>query len=186
MSVVTVAGGSTKDWQTLQVSPKVRLSVVCDATDPTALPCRSTGYQPITFSIKPHARIIWDVAFSPLFPTATASEDMLFVTGSRDKTAKVWRRPDANKSDVWENVKVLKFDEGVTSVDFYSGVSESRCGFSSCPPSLSDRDVPDAKRSSSFCRLVLAVGLESGHIHLFTAPVSDASDWTPVLTLEPA
>lgn len=112
---------------------------------------------------------------------------MLFVTGSRDKTAKVWRRPDASKSDVWEYVKVLKFDEGVTSVDFYSGVSDSRCGLSSMSfvPVRTKRSL-NAVASSFLCRLILAVGLESGHIHLFTAPVSDASAWTPVLTLEPA
>lgn len=87
----------------------------------------STGYQPLTFNIKPHARIIWDVAFSPLFPTATAAADMVFVTGSRDKTAKVWRRPAVANCSAWEAVRTLRFDEGVTSVDFYGALVDARC-----------------------------------------------------------
>ncbi|CDZ98002.1 RNA polymerase II elongator complex, subunit ELP2, WD repeat superfamily [Phaffia rhodozyma] len=117
------------------------------------------SYHPLTFSPKPHARIIWDVAFSPLL---FGTNDMLFATGSRDKTVKIWKRPSAEDSKVWESVKVLKFEDGVTSIDFYGGLHNG-------------------------C-LVLAVGLETGPIHIFTsAPLVEnvlPTEWTSRLVME--
>lgn len=51
---------------------------------------------------------------------------MLFATASRDKTVKIWGRPNAENSAVWEAVKVLKFEEGATSVDFYGDLHNGR------------------------------------------------------------
>jgi elongator complex protein 2 len=84
------------------------------------------GYSPVGGQGKPHARIIWDCSFSPLFRPAAAGdeekEDMLFATASRDKTVKVWRRKDRSvSSEHWEAVKTIKFEDGVTSCDFYGG-----------------------------------------------------------------
>lgn len=91
-----------------------------------------SGYHPLAFNPKPHARIIWDVSFSPLFPstspssssptTPSSSFNMLFATASRDKTVKIWQRPDPSTSSaLWAPVKTLKFDEGVTGCDFWAG-----------------------------------------------------------------
>lgn len=88
------------------------------------------GYRPLVASTKPHARIIWDVSFSPLFPAASGADDMLFATGSRDKTVKIWRRPSIEDATVWAPAATLKFDEGVTSLDFYSGILGVRSVFS--------------------------------------------------------
>jgi elongator complex protein 2 len=55
---------------------------------------------------KAHARIIWDCAW--------AHDDALFVTGSRDKTFKVWRQDDKQQ---WACVCTIKCPEAVTALD---------------------------------------------------------------------
>jgi elongator complex protein 2 len=110
----------------------LRSALAPEADDRLSPGC--SGYRPLAASVKPHARIIWDVAFSPLFPSASGADDMVFATGSRDKSAKVWRRPISEDPTVWEPVATLKFDEGVTSVDFYSGLDGARSVAFCCRP----------------------------------------------------
>ena len=87
-----------------------------------------SGYHPLAFNPKPHARIIWDVSFSPLLPSSSSpsSDDMVFATASRDKTVKIWLRPNLEESAMWAPAKILKFDEGVTSCDFYPALLDGR------------------------------------------------------------
>ncbi|GAA5895240.1 hypothetical protein JCM8208_005945 [Rhodotorula glutinis] len=85
-----------------------------------------------------------------IWDAAWASDASFFVTASRDKTAKVWAQDGAS----WTSVATLKLEEAATSV------------------------------ASSFDEVkwihVLAVGLESGEIHLFTAAPDSLSSWTPL------
>lgn len=55
---------------------------------------------------KAHARIIWDVSVAP------AEFGKVFVTGSRDKSVKIWGR------EKWECISTVKFSEAVTSCSF--------------------------------------------------------------------
>ena len=81
----------------------------------------------MAFNPKPHARIIWDVAFSPMFGgEGEGKGDMVFATASRDKTVKIWRRPDTGESARWEVAKTIKCEEGVTSCDFYPAVRDGK------------------------------------------------------------
>jgi elongator complex protein 2 len=55
---------------------------------------------------KAHARIIWDVSVAP------AEFGKVFVTGSRDKSVKIWG------GEKWECISTVKFSEAVTSCSF--------------------------------------------------------------------
>ncbi|GAA5950694.1 hypothetical protein JCM21900_000482 [Sporobolomyces salmonicolor] len=83
-----------------------------------------------------------------------AADDSFFVTASRDKTAKIWTQHEST----WICAATLKFDEAATSVAVTSVASKQLH--------------------------LVAVGLENGQIHLFTAPGSDVSTWTPLLVLD--
>jgi len=55
---------------------------------------------------KAHARIIWDVSVAPV------EFGKVFVTGSRDKSVKIWG------GENWECISTVKFSEAVTSCSF--------------------------------------------------------------------
>ena len=55
---------------------------------------------------KAHARIIWDVSFSP------AELGYMFITASRDKSVKIWG------GEKWDCLATVKFPESVTSCTF--------------------------------------------------------------------
>jgi elongator complex protein 2 len=57
---------------------------------------------------KAHARIIWDCSWS--------HDDAFFVTGSRDKTVKIWTHTQEDNN--WVCVATVKCTEAVTAVDF--------------------------------------------------------------------
>ncbi|KPV74938.1 uncharacterized protein RHOBADRAFT_44457 [Rhodotorula graminis WP1] len=88
-----------------------------------------------------------------IWDAAWASDASFFATASRDKTVKVWAQEGAS----WTSVATLKFEDACTSV-----------------AASFDED----KRMH-----VLAVGLESGEIHLFTATPDSLSSWTPLAKL---
>ncbi|KAI9142552.1 WD40-repeat-containing domain protein [Paraphysoderma sedebokerense] len=109
----------------------------------------STGKQdlfiPIIKNPKAHARIIWDVCWSP--------DDRFFVTGSRDKTVKIW----SGSNGACEGT--IKLSDSITSVAFAPNyVQLSEC-------------------------YVIAVGLENGEIHVYSAPVNSVSSWTLLLSI---
>ncbi|KAI8887665.1 WD40 repeat-like protein [Backusella circina FSU 941] len=91
---------------------------------------------------KAHARIIWDCSWS--------HDDRFFITGSRDKTVKIWSHTPDNKN--WTCVATIKCTEAVTAVDF--------------APALVDD------------KYVVALGLENGHIQLLSSVDNEANEWT--------
>ncbi|KAI0751417.1 WD40 repeat-like protein [Daedaleopsis nitida] len=105
------------------------------------------GYVPVAAD-KSHGRIIWDCAW--------ASEGDVFATASRDKTVKIWRRPEEGQK--WTSVTTIQVGAAATAVAFAP-------------------DAPDRRKRS------LAIGLESGEILLYSSPRDDCSQWTKTLTI---
>ncbi|KAI5481950.1 RNA polymerase II elongator complex protein 2 [Pseudohyphozyma bogoriensis] len=99
----------------------------------------SDTYEPVATSTS-HARIIWDAVW--------ATDDSFFATASRDKTVKIWTKPETT----WTCAATLKFEEAATAL---------ACTSLSDPP-----------------RQLLAVGLESGEIRFLTSPASEPSKWS--------
>ncbi|CAG8580109.1 9871_t:CDS:10 [Paraglomus occultum] len=99
---------------------------------------------------KAHARIIWDCSWS--------HDDLLFATGSRDKSVKIWRQVENKDSSSWSQVTTLKFAEAVTALDF-AGCLTHGC-------------------------YILAIGLENGDILLYQSKLSDAAKWTYLHAIE--
>lgn len=83
---------------------------------------------------KAHARIIWDSDWAP------SDFANMFITGSRDKSVKVWKFENAK--DTFECEGTVKIGEPVTAVSVY------------------DKVIDD--------KLLIAVGTVSGKIHIFT------------------
>ncbi|KAI1792859.1 WD40 repeat-like protein [Ganoderma leucocontextum] len=106
------------------------------------------GYVPVAAD-KSHGRIIWDCAWAP--------EGDVFATASRDKTVKVWKRPDGGGKK-WEAVATIQVNAAATAVAF----------------------APDVAGSAT---RMLAVGLESGEILIYTSPRNTPSQWTNALTI---
>ncbi|RKP10931.1 WD40-repeat-containing domain protein [Thamnocephalis sphaerospora] len=102
-------------------------------------------HEPFTLAakmVKAHARIIWDASWSP--------DDLLFATGSRDKTVKIWKQVvDSAQPDAWSCAATIKCKESVTAIDFAPLCAAGYC---------------------------LAVGHEDGHIAFYRAGES-AADW---------
>ncbi|EGG11642.1 uncharacterized protein MELLADRAFT_90995 [Melampsora larici-populina 98AG31] len=102
---------------------------------------------------KAHTRIIWDVSWGP-----KGSE--VFVTGSRDKTVKVWSKSTGSESSatVWTLTATIKFEDAVKSCRFL-------------PYLLNNR-------------LILGVGLEDGSIHLYSSYPDRLDTWNLINTIE--
>lgn len=82
---------------------------------------------------KAHTRIIWDGKWAPV--------EEVFVTASRDKSAKLWQR----EGQGWASRATVKFEAPVTALDFLGQVVGGKCW--------------------------LAVALEDGGIYLFNIEV---------------
>ncbi|RXW25233.1 hypothetical protein EST38_g579 [Candolleomyces aberdarensis] len=108
----------------------------------------SEGFEPVAAD-KSHGRIIWDCAWSP--------DGSYFVTASRDKTVRVWRRTgEDNKT--WAAVQTLKNPEAATAVAIST--------------------------TGSQLKTRLAVGLENGNILIYTAPPDITKEWKHDLTID--
>lgn len=70
---------------------------------------QASPYQLVCSNAKAHARIIWSCSWS--------IDNKYFVTGSRDKSIKIWSKTSEDGSS-WDAVKTIKFEEAVTAVDF--------------------------------------------------------------------
>ncbi|KAM5535687.1 hypothetical protein V8D89_010674 [Ganoderma adspersum] len=92
-----------------------------------------------------------------IWDCAWAPEGDVFATASRDKTVKVWKRPD-DSGKKWEGVATVQVNAAATAVAFH----------------------PDVAGSPT---RMLAVGLESGEILIFTSSRDTPSQWTSALTI---
>ncbi|KAH9808805.1 WD40-repeat-containing domain protein [Melampsora americana] len=103
---------------------------------------------------KAHTRMIWDVSWGP-----KGSE--VFVTGSRDKTVKVWSKKSTESESAltaWSLSSTIKFVDAVKSCRFL-------------PYLLNNR-------------LILGVGLEDGSIHLYSSYPDQLDTWNLISTIE--
>lgn len=64
------------------------------------------GFEPLAKDERAHTRMILDTCWSP--------DGSLFVTASRDKTAKFWSK---NANGEWTAVGMIKMTEGISAVD---------------------------------------------------------------------
>ncbi|KAI0028203.1 WD40 repeat-like protein, partial [Vararia minispora EC-137] len=86
-----------------------------------------------------------------------ASDGSLFATASRDKTVKVWQ-PQSGGSKKWKAAATIKLEYAATAVTF--------------APNEADRRI-------------LAVGLETGVILIYSSALSSPGDWKGVLAVVP-
>ncbi|KAI0316700.1 WD40 repeat-like protein [Amylostereum chailletii] len=86
-----------------------------------------------------------------------APDGAVFATASRDKTVKIWQPQDDTKSE-WTAVATLKLPEAATAVAFSPGHQNRR---------------------------VLAIGLETGELLVYTSPFSSPKNWTQLATVAP-
>lgn len=100
---------------------------------------------------KAHTRIIWDCSWTPTYNGVD-----YFVTGSRDKSIKLWKATDTN----CEMVSVVKTDDAVTSVSCFSTQLLNN-------------------------HAVVAAGHESGQVSIYTVNMAELTrNLTKVLTLD--
>lgn len=97
------------------------------------------SFELFTMKEKAHSRIIWDCSWAPSQFSQSVNTSGVFVTGSRDKTIKVWKMANGAQTVF---VTSAKFDSPVTSVDIHTSVINGK--------------------------ILLAVGLESGAISLYS------------------
>ncbi|KAG0149428.1 hypothetical protein CROQUDRAFT_39802 [Cronartium quercuum f. sp. fusiforme G11] len=110
------------------------------------------GFELLQKFEKAHARIIWDVSWGP-------NDSEIFVTGSRDKTVKVWsKNKESQLSNTWTLATTIKFEDSVRSCKFV--------------PYLFNQ------------QLILGVGLEDGGIHLYSAHPEHPHAWHLVGALD--
>lgn len=90
---------------------------------------------------KAHTRIIWDCDW---FPTTIKEENDMFVTGSRDKSIKIWEINNNNKDDNVVNcITSVKLTASVTGVGINKELSNNE-------------------------KVLLAIGLENGDILIYS------------------
>jgi len=82
---------------------------------------------------------------------AWAKEGDVFATASRDKVVKIWRLADREQGKKWTPVASVKTQEPATAVAFASS------------------DANEKRR--------LAVGLETGDIHIYSSTPTNPSSW---------
>ncbi|KAJ1915708.1 Elongator subunit elp2 [Mycoemilia scoparia] len=120
----------------------------------------STGlrYKLLWHEEKAHARIIWDASWS--------HDGQIFVTGSRDKSIKIWQSPQhcyaagegGSGDQAWRKpIATIKLPDAVTAVDFAPQ-------FISTPNGGGGSDA--SAKKLDYC---LAVGLENGRILLLAS-----------------
>jgi WD40 repeat protein len=117
------------------------------------------GFVPVAAD-KSHARIIWDCAWS--------QEGDFFATASRDKSVKIWQKT-VDEKKAWSAVETIKLPEAATAVAVTTSVSQRRY----------DKDVAFVTvwtDGASFSRH-LAVGLENGHICIYSSLTNRPKDW---------
>ncbi|KAI0773874.1 WD40 repeat-like protein [Fomes fomentarius] len=93
-----------------------------------------------------------------IWDCAWAPEGDVFATASRDKTVKIWRRPGEN-GQKWTAVSTIPTSAAATAVAFAP-------------------DAPDSEER------ILAIGIESGEILIYTSPRDDPSQWKSALTIQ--
>jgi elongator complex protein 2 len=86
-----------------------------------------------------------------IWDCAWAQEGDVFATASRDKTVKIWRRADREEGKKWIPAASIKFHEAATAVAFAPYHADGR------------------RR--------LAVGLETGDIHVYSSTPTKPSNW---------
>ncbi|THV08623.1 WD40 repeat-like protein [Dendrothele bispora CBS 962.96] len=89
-----------------------------------------------------------------IWDCAWAHEDDIFATASRDKTVKIWRRDESGK---WQAVTTIKTAEAATAVDFTSYDKRQK-------------------------RRLLAIGMENGHISIYSN--TGGNTWSLELSLD--
>ena len=151
-TTVTQLGFSPDDEYLLSVSRDRSLCVFqCAATAqarPFVLACKVD---------KAHERIIWSCSW--------AADSRHFVTGSRDKSVKVWGLNE--RAEGVRCLATMSLDSAVMAVDWAPTIT----------PTL-------APASTAACpRPVLAVGCEDGNISLWTAASVDAPTWSPLVSV---
>lgn len=111
------------------------------------------GYKLVFQGQKAHSRIIWDTEFTP--------DNKFILTGSRDKTVKVWEIKENNgEFEGVALVETIKFEESVTSL------------------SISNKLIAEGENS----KYLIVVGLENGDISALEG--SKAGDWKVIKTLD--
>jgi hypothetical protein len=114
--------------------------------------------------MKAHSRIVWDLCWSP--------DGALLATASRDATVKLWVAAEALSrgstggaaTAAAAAAATLRFDDGVRSVAFAPGEDAPAEG--SAGGTVQQGGGQAGAAAGSGARYILAVGLQSGHVHL--------------------
>ncbi|KAG9006169.1 hypothetical protein FRB94_012243 [Tulasnella sp. JGI-2019a] len=92
-----------------------------------------------------------------IWDCAWSGDGTLFATAGRDKLVKIWQGIDGSQKE-WQTIATLKLDEPATAVDF----------------SWPDRGE----------RRLLAIGLETGDVLVYSSPIKAIVEWNLLLHLD--